>query len=186
MEKIKLFLNNLIGITGYKLSKLDRGEYTYRKDLYNRVVEKYQDLIKANILDVGSAPDSWAKRTFSQDCDVVTFDKTGNVDVQGDVLAMPFPDNTFDCVICFETIEHVEDPFRAVSEIRRILKPGGILIGSTPFMHELHGETYGDYWRITRQGWKHLLRDFKEVEVSWFGKELKPHHYLFKGIKELT
>ncbi len=114
---------------------------------------------------------------------MTTFDKSGDVDVTGDILALPFKDAEFDCVFCFETLEHVSNPPKALSEIRRVLKPGSILIASTPFIHELHGEDYGDYWRFTRQGWKHMIRDFKDVEVIHFGKELRPHHYLAKGIK---
>ena len=41
---------------------------------------------------------------------------------------LPFADNAFDVVICYETIEHVEDPLASLKEIRRVLKKGGTLI----------------------------------------------------------
>ncbi|MBS7542273.1 class I SAM-dependent methyltransferase [Ancylobacter oerskovii] len=50
----------------------------------------------------------------------------------GDVGALPFPDHSFDAVVSFETVEHVADPRRALAELRRVLKPGGTLIVSTP------------------------------------------------------
>lgn len=59
-----------------------------------------------------------------------------------DVLALPFEENTFDAVTCFEVIEHVQasDQQRVVSELARVLKPGGLLFISTPHarMEHLH------------------------------------------------
>lgn len=50
----------------------------------------------------------------------------------GDVEEMPFEDGAFGSVLCTEIIEHVPDPLRALAEIRRVLRPGGVLIGSVP------------------------------------------------------
>jgi SAM-dependent methyltransferase len=52
--------------------------------------------------------------------------------VQGDIEAMPFADGSFGTVLCTEVIEHVPDPTAALAEIRRVLAPGGVLIGSVP------------------------------------------------------
>ena len=46
--------------------------------------------------------------------------------------ALPFHDNSFDLVLCAETIEHVRDVQLLLSEIRRVLRPGGTLALSTP------------------------------------------------------
>lgn len=51
---------------------------------------------------------------------------------QGSILEMPFADNSFDIVTSFETIEHIADTKGQLSEIRRVLRPGGIYIVSTP------------------------------------------------------
>lgn len=52
--------------------------------------------------------------------------------VEGDVEDMPFADASFSTVVCTEVLEHVPHPERALAEIRRVLKPGGVLIGSVP------------------------------------------------------
>jgi SAM-dependent methyltransferase len=52
--------------------------------------------------------------------------------VEGDLLALPFPNGAFDLVSCFEAIEHVADPHRALDELARVLAPGGLLLVSSP------------------------------------------------------
>ena len=56
-----------------------------------------------------------------------------NIDfIVGDATDVPLDDQLFDVVVSFETIEHVKDPVAVVREIRRLLKPGGLLIISSP------------------------------------------------------
>jgi 2-polyprenyl-3-methyl-5-hydroxy-6-metoxy-1,4-benzoquinol methylase len=49
-----------------------------------------------------------------------------------DIIKQPFEENSFDCILFFETIEHVQNPAEFFKEFHRILKPGGVLILSTP------------------------------------------------------
>lgn len=53
-------------------------------------------------------------------------------DVKMDVHAIPFDDNTFDVVFCNHVMEHVDDDIKAMSEIHRVLKPGGWAIIQSP------------------------------------------------------
>lgn len=50
----------------------------------------------------------------------------------GDICNLRFKKNTFDKIICTEVIEHIEDDKKAVSELFRVLKPGGILAATVP------------------------------------------------------
>ncbi len=52
--------------------------------------------------------------------------------VEGDLLRIPFPAGHADLVTCFEALEHVPDPQRALDELKRVLAPGGVLLVSTP------------------------------------------------------
>lgn len=78
-----------------------------------------------------------------------------------------FPADTYDFVILDEILEHVRDPWRAVEEVRRILKPGGTLITSSPFMIAVH-KVPEDYWRFTEAAMHVLLARYSQVEsFSW-------------------
>jgi 2-polyprenyl-3-methyl-5-hydroxy-6-metoxy-1,4-benzoquinol methylase len=52
--------------------------------------------------------------------------------VQAELPALEFPDASFDFVVSFETVEHVDDAAGLLAEMRRVLKPGGALLMSTP------------------------------------------------------
>lgn len=51
---------------------------------------------------------------------------------RADAEALPFQSDTFDMVVSLDTIEHVPDDYKAVSEIRRVLKPGGYFVMNVP------------------------------------------------------
>ena len=51
---------------------------------------------------------------------------------QSDCLALPFDDSEFECIVSFETLEHLEDHEGLLTEFRRVLAPGGFLLISTP------------------------------------------------------
>src|SRR5690606_385404 len=83
-----------------------------------------------------------------------------------------------DLVICLEVIEHVKNPFQADEEIRRVLKPSGKVLLTTPFIMPYHGKSifkdnfshvaYPDFWRFTHQGLEWLFDDFNSVEIMPF------------------
>ncbi|MBZ0166274.1 MAG: class I SAM-dependent methyltransferase, partial [Candidatus Omnitrophica bacterium] len=67
-------------------------------------------------------------------------------------------DATYDTALCFSVLEHVHDPWKAVAEIRRVLKPGGTLILTVPHLSRLH-EIPHDYFRFTHYGLWAMLED---------------------------
>jgi len=88
-------------------------------------------------------------------------------------------DGAFDAVVCTEVLEHTLNPFAAVAEIHRVLKPGGLVFLSAPFNFRIHGPL-PDCWRFTEHGLRALLARFEIVELGSIptpGRELMPIHY---------
>ncbi len=65
----------------------------------------------------------------------------------GDIQAIAHPEASFDVAVSCETVEHVPDPARAVRELARVLKPGGLLLLTTPNYFGLMG-LYRGYRRV--------------------------------------
>ena len=65
--------------------------------------------------------------------------------VKMDIHEIPFEDNTFDVIFCNHVLEHVDDDIKAMSEIKRVLKPGGWAILQIPFFYPLKEKTFEDF-----------------------------------------
>lgn len=90
------------------------------------------------------------------------------VDLYADGLRLPFREASFDLVLSQAVLEHVPDPPQAVSEIRRVLKPGAQLYAEFAFMQPLHAVPF-HFYNITPHG-AHLLFDhFGNVSIGAFG-----------------
>lgn len=68
----------------------------------------------------------------------------------GDLAQCALPANSFDAVTLSQTIEHLYDPKSALRECLRILKPGGLLVMTTPNVTSLGATEFGAFWR----GWE--------------------------------
>lgn len=114
------------------------------------------------VLDVGCA-DGWARAVLA-DCDYVGLDYPVTAiamyrtspDVFADGKAIPFVNDSFDTVLLLEVLEHVRDPDGVLREIARVLKPGGQLLLSMPFLYPLHDAPH-DYRRYTEYGLRHSV-----------------------------
>ena len=98
---------------------------------------------------------------------VVTVDAVAGagVDLIADIHHLPIPEASFDCVICTGTLEHVRDPWTAVKELHRILKPGGIIHIDVPFIQGYHPDPT-DFWRFTLDGLRLLCESFEELQAG--------------------
>lgn len=95
--------------------------------------------------------------------------------LSGDITRLPVLGKSIDLVLCIEVLEHVADPFSAIKEMYRVLKPGGKIILTTPFLTPYHGKSrgslnyshnsYPDYWRFTSEGLSYLFADFSKQTI---------------------
>ncbi len=85
--------------------------------------------------------------------------------IHGDAMRLPFPDQSFQAIICSQVYEHVPSDLRLFAEIERILKPGGVVFFSgpnklfpiephyyLPFLHWLPEKWADAYLRLLRKG----------------------------------
>jgi SAM-dependent methyltransferase len=119
-----------------------------------------------NLLDVGGRGKPYASFFTGRVTNhyVLDVSPAPSVDVVGDARDMPFSNASIDVVLITQVLEHIPEPVAVISEIRRVLKPGGTLLLSVPSIFPQHGSP-GDYWRYMPQGLQWILRDFRSVNV---------------------
>lgn len=129
--------------------------------------------------------------------DLPTYSGTkNNVNVFGDVHNMPKEwTNKWDYIINSQALECYKDPFKAMGEMYRILKPGGILLLDVPFAYRWFGKgswydekqnkkEVKDYYRFTRDGLELLTKAFKSVKIDRSGpNKYAPYCYMLKAVK---
>jgi SAM-dependent methyltransferase len=99
--------------------------------------------------------------------------------VQGDALAIPFPDGTFDRVICSEVLEHIPDDIGAMRELARVLRPGGTMAITVPrFGPELINWALSDAYHNVPGGHIRIFRKSQiKKRLTSVGMKVTSHHY---------
>ncbi|MFA6158121.1 MAG: class I SAM-dependent methyltransferase [Candidatus Paceibacterota bacterium] len=94
-------------------------------------------------------------------------DAAKTVDAYYDGIHIPFPDASFDALICTQVLEHADDPEALVADCARVLAPGGQAFFSMPFTYPEHEKPY-DFRRFTRFEHKRLLEKngFSEIRIK--------------------
>lgn len=91
-----------------------------------------------------------------------------NAELEGVAEALPVPDASYDVVLCTQVLEHATDPAKVVSELQRVLAPGGRALASTHGVQVYH-ESPVDLWRWTHVGLRRLFEenaDWRLVSVT--------------------
>ena len=124
--------------------------------------------LTGRLLDVGCGEKPYA-RWLTQAREHVGLDVYSgpNVDVvTTPYQAWPLASESFDAILCTQVLEHVTDFEHVLHEIRRVAKPGALLVVSVPFAYNEHGAPH-DYRRFSASG-LHLLfqSDYELLETS--------------------
>ena len=85
--------------------------------------------------------------------------------------------NKFDLVICTNVLEHIFETNLAIENLKKLLKKGGHLFVSVPFIYPLHDEP-ADYWRFTEHSLKILFKEFEIIEFKKTGLRQFPTQYM--------
>lgn len=118
----------------------------------------------ARVLDIGGGD------RRHDDPRVLNFEylKFAHADFFGDGLRLPLATGSVDLILSQAVLEHVPDPQRAVDELRRVLRPGGLLYAEFAFMQPLHAVPY-HFFNITPHGAALLFAGWDVTATGTFG-----------------
>jgi SAM-dependent methyltransferase len=116
--------------------------------LLSRTVNKYAHYISGRTIDVGAGPHR--RYAFPKATEYIRMDLEGvpNLDLIGSAEDIPAPNESFDSVVCTQTLIDFFDPPAAFTEMARVLKPGGYLLLTTPFILA-RSDDKNQYWHPT-------------------------------------
>lgn len=129
-----------------------------RKHIYG-----FRNVVSGRVLDFGCGQKPY-QHLFDDAYEYVGVDilesghdhNDSRVDVFWDGKKLPFDNESFDNAVCFEVLEHLFDIEETLTELNRVLKSGGGLLVTTPFMYREHEAPF-DSARYTTWGMKNLL-----------------------------
>lgn len=137
------------------------------------VVIKMSKYLHGKILDFGAGTAKYQSLIKPHASSYTTFDLIPGpkIDVVGNALMSPFDDEIFDTVVCTQVFEHVEEPWIMAKEIGRLVRKGGTVIITAPFMQPFHPDP-SDFFRYTKVGLESLFirEGFDIIESGTYGK----------------
>lgn len=136
------------------------------------VLQKNLDCLKGRVIDLGCGTSPYkadilkvADEYIGVDWENSCHDQS-NVDVFADLTEqIAFEDGYADTVVSFQVMEHLPEPSFFLSECYRILRSGGTLFITVPFMWHVHEAPY-DFFRYTRHGLEYLLKKSGFVDIK--------------------
>jgi len=160
---------------------------------------------KNTVLDIGCGNKPYEKYFFCEYVGLDPFPGT-KANVCAPAWEIPFSENTFDGVILNQSLEHIMKTEKTISEIKRVLKPGGFCIVTVPHTMRNHSTPIpsrkcefdnfnkseirywnNDFYRFTKFGLIYLFRDFKitklEETSGYFGTLFQLVNYFFASFR---
>ena len=94
----------------------------------------------------------------------LSLDKTPDIQIMAECI--PIKNDCFDLIICSELLEHVLNPRKVLDEIYRVMKVGGKVLITVPFLYNIHADPH-DYGRYTDTYWDSVMKSigFKKITV---------------------
>ena len=159
-----------------KLSKRSIDTFWIRTQIKESLSKNLKSL-NGKLLDVGAGDQPYrdfiiSSSNISEYCplDLENNDRYKKCENTWDGKIMPFRNDSFDSAIATEVLEHCPDPNKTISEIFRVLKPGGFFFFTVPFIWPLHLVPH-DEFRYTPFSLRRILKEegFFDIAVSSCG-----------------
>jgi 2-polyprenyl-3-methyl-5-hydroxy-6-metoxy-1,4-benzoquinol methylase len=161
---------------------------------------KNQEINKLKILNIGAATGKTSEilsefgtvtsLEYDKECCDFANDTLNLNIINGSILELPFADGEFDMVCALDVIEHVEDDFLAVSEMKRVCKSGGLVVVTVPAFMLLwsnHDEVNHHFRRYTMSNLKEIFSklNLTTVKATYFNTLLFLPILAFRLISKL-
>ena len=150
-----------------------KGYVTYRRLWLDSCLNAFTGEMRGTVLDLGGKREN--KRGSFQPPEhqaqtwwYVNLDRETTPNIFADVTRTPLEDQSVDCILCTEVLEHLPNPQACADEVHRLLRNDGTAFVSVPFFYPVHADPY-DFQRFTEDGLRRLFREFKSVEVHRMG-----------------
>jgi len=156
-----------------------------RKDFRDQILSSIN--IQDDVLDIGKAMRDRHQKIVSKSLETLDVNDFGTYpDIIADICSdLTSLENKYDKIICIAILEHVYDPFRAVSNLKMMLKNGGKVFGYVPYLYHYHAPDdlkFQDYFRFSKDALAYLFKDFSEVELYPIrGRISSSFHMMFAG-----
>lgn len=140
-------------------------------EFYGDVLGRY---VRGELLDLGCgrAPLYAGYREHASAVTTSDWKAAPCVDVVADLTAVPLPfdDASFDTVVLSDVLEHIPTPVPLLTDVRRVMRPGGVLLLNVPFLYGVH-EAPHDYHRYTEFALRRMADEagFDVVELRPLG-----------------
>ena len=162
-------------------------------DFYLKNKKDFRDQIlsdidpKDDVLDIGMAMRDKHQKIISNSLETLDVNDYGSYpnivcDICSDLNDL---ETKYDKIICIAILEHVYDPFKAVSNLKKMLKNDGKIFGMVPYLYHYHAPQdlkFQDYFRFSKDALAYLFKDFSEVELYPIrGRISSSFHMMFAG-----
>ncbi len=153
-----------------------------------RTIRQFTGLDKGNLLDIGAGSGHFASFMKEKGWIVKGIEINDNVreasasrfglDVISPGQITTLPAGHFDCITLWHVLEHLQDPFKYASEIKRLLRPGGSCIVALPNCKSYDAQYYKDFWAaydVPRHLWHFTPQTFRKFteKTGLILKEIK-------------
>ena len=150
-----------------------RNYVTYRRLWLDSCLNAFSSEMRGTVLDLGGKREK-KRGSFQPPIQqarawwYINLDWETTPNILADVTQTSLEDQSIDCILCTEVLEHLPNPQDCVDETHRLLRNDGVAFVSVPFFYPVHADPY-DFQRFTEDGLRKLFREFKSVEVYRMG-----------------
>jgi ubiquinone/menaquinone biosynthesis C-methylase UbiE len=163
---MKRLIKENINTKSYWGEQYSNGYYQFPGDIIKFIAMSYFIEDGSTVADFGCGNMEFLNKVeeFKTKCRLIGIDHArcssqGNVHfIDSDVTRTPLKENTIDYVVSFETLEHITRPQELIDEMYRVLKPGGKLMLTTPYLDHIPSQEH--VWEFDYKDLEDMLSKF--------------------------